>query len=92
MVERIKPFDDTINLLCRIVNENTEIVYVEEGIKNGGAGMITKNKLAENNIRVSRFEIVAIDDSFVIPDYLCEIYDYAGLSAEKISMHFEVEK
>lgn len=92
LVERIKPFDDTINLLCRIVNENTEIVYVEEGIKNGGAGMITKNKLAENNIRVSRFEIVAIDDSFVIPDYLCEIYDYAGLSAEKISMHFEVEK
>ncbi len=91
LVERIKPYDETLALLSEISNENTQFVYVEEGIKNGGAGMITESRLLELGVRVSRFDIVAVDDNFVIPNTVCDIYDYAGLSAEKIAKRFEVE-
>lgn len=91
LVERIKPFDDLIELLSRIVDGKSEIVYVEEGIKNGGAGMITRSKLFEVGSKPLRFEIVAIDDNFVIPESVCDIYDYAGLSEKKLAKHFELD-
>ena len=91
LVERIKPFDDTLTLLSKITNADTQIVYVEEGIKNGGAGMITRSRLYEMGIKPHSFKVVAIDDNFVIPDTLTDIYDYAGLSPEKLINHFELK-
>ena len=91
LVERIKPFDDTLALLSSIATPNTHFVYVEEGIENGGAGMITRSKLTDMAVDYYKFDVVAIDDDFVIPDTVCDIYDYAGLSAEKISKYFEVD-
>ncbi|MBR5449297.1 MAG: hypothetical protein IKV43_04830, partial [Clostridia bacterium] len=91
LVERVKPFNDTLDLLAKIVKDDTQIVYVEEGIKNGGAGMITRSGLYEMGITPHKFEIVAIDDNFVIPDTLTDIYDYAGLSPEKLINHFELK-
>lgn len=90
LVERIKPFDDTLEFISSISTANTHFVYVEEGIENGGAGMITRSKLTDMSVEYYRFDIIAIDDNFVIPDTVCDIYDYVGLSAEKISKHFEV--
>ena len=90
LVERVKPFDDTLNLLAKIAKSNTQIVYVEEGIKNGGAGMITRSKLYEMGVTPHSFKVVAIDDNFVIPDTLTDIYDYAGFSPEKLINHFEL--
>ncbi len=90
LVERIKPFDDTLDLLKTIVGQDTQIVYVEEGIKNGGAGMITRSRLYEMGVTPHNFKVVAIDDNFVIPDTLTDIYDYAGLSPEKLINHFEL--
>ena len=90
LVERIKPFDDTLDLIKTIVGQDTQIVYVEEGIKNGGAGMITRSRLYEMGVAPHSFKVVAIDDNFVIPDTLTDIYDYAGLSPEKLINHFEL--
>ena len=52
---------------------------MEEGIKNGGAAMITANMLRERGINC-KFDIVAIDDSFACPDSLCDIYDHIQMS------------
>ena len=32
-----------------------------------------------------RYEIAAIDDNFASPDEQCELYDYLGLSPEKLA-------
>ena len=64
-------------------------MYVEEGIKNGGAAMITRDLiLGDANIRCASFDIAAIDDSFAVPSELCELYDYVGLSPEKLAKYF----
>ena len=89
LVERIKPYDILSAFIASIITPNMNILYVEEGIKNGGAAMITESKLtALGKLSGVHFEIFAIDDSFLLPDTICDIYDFAGLSAEKISKFF----
>lgn len=89
LVERIKPFDDTLKLVSAVARDDTRFVYVEEGIKNGGAGMILHSLLCENSVAYASYEIIAIDDNFVIPDTICDIFEYAGLSPERLASHFE---
>ena len=36
----------------------------------------------------ARFDVAAIDDDFLSPTERCDIYDYAGLSAEKLAAYF----
>lgn len=86
LVEKIKPYDQTVALIARLGSGAKQIVYVEEGIKNGGAAMITKTLLSERgfDFRKTDFDIIAIDDSFASPESKCDIYDYVGLSAERI--------
>ena len=65
------------------------MVYVEEGIKTGGAASITQNLLYESGkLDNVTFEIAAIDDNFANPTELCDLYDYVGLSANKIASYF----
>lgn len=86
LVERIKPYDEPVSLIAKLTSGAKQVVYVEEGIKNGGAAMITKAMLSERgfDFNKTRFDIIAIDDNFATPDSKCNIYDYVGLSAEKI--------
>ncbi len=86
LLEILKPYDEISIKLSNYIRGAKKIIFVEEGIKNGGAGMIIKNKLSESgfDFNGASFEIAAIDDSFVIPDHICDIYDYAGLSIEKL--------
>ena len=48
--------------------------------------MITGSVLAELGFDFSSttYDVIAIDDNFAAPDYCTDIYDYVGLSAEKI--------
>ncbi len=89
ITERIKPFAPLVDFISSFVGEDTHILYAEEGIKNGGAAMITRSLLAERGVKVGRFDIAAIDDDFISPVERCDIYDYAGLSAERLADFFE---
>ena len=89
IVEKIKPYLPTIEFMKGILSSGSHVVYVEEGIKTGGAASITQNLLYEagalDNVK---YEIVAIDDNFVNPRELCDLYDYVGLSTDKIASYF----
>ena len=86
LVEKIKPYADSCSLIYDLVSSADHVVYVEEGIKNGGAAMITGNTLCEMGFDTSKatYDIIAIDDNFAAPEEPTDIYDYAGLSSEKI--------
>lgn len=87
-VELIKPYAPAVEIIESVMKNGASILYVEEGIKNGGAAMITKNMLSERGVDTREFSIFAIDDSFANPTEKCDLYDYVGLSAEKIAEHF----
>ncbi|MBQ3016738.1 MAG: 1-deoxy-D-xylulose-5-phosphate synthase [Clostridia bacterium] len=87
LVEKIKPYRDSVSHVAEYLLGVKKVLFVEEGIKNGGYSMITESKLKENGLIAKEVitKIVAIDDNFVIPTEKCDIYDYIGLSAEKIA-------
>ncbi|MBQ8719699.1 MAG: 1-deoxy-D-xylulose-5-phosphate synthase [Clostridia bacterium] len=86
LVESIKPYADAVDKIYPLVRGAERIIYVEEGIKCGGAAMISRSELYERHPDLkSRFDIIAIDDSFASPTEPCELYSYLGLSAEKIA-------
>ena len=90
LIERIKPYEPTADFLSSVVRKSTHIVYVEEGIRVGGAGMNTENILQSRGLlRDARFDIAAIDD-FANPDHTCDLYDAVGLSAQKLVEQFIV--
>ena len=89
LIEQIKPYNSTLSYILDAVRDGTHIVYAEEGIKNGGAGMITRNMFFScNTYSGVRFDIAAIDDDFLLPSELVDIYDYAGLSPMALSKYF----
>ena len=87
LVEKLKPYTESVRLVSRYISGASYVVFVEEAIKNGGYSMITESMLRSEGLIASgvKTDIAAIDDNFVIPGEKCDIYDYAGLSPEKIA-------
>jgi 1-deoxy-D-xylulose-5-phosphate synthase len=89
LVERIKPYAPAVECIAQLLGEHSHVVYVEEGIKYGGAAMITRDSLTEMGaLSRVKFEIAAIDDSFATPKTPCDLYDYVGLSGEILAVYF----
>ncbi len=87
LVETLKPYDRTAEIISRMLSSCQRVVYVEEGIRNGGAAEITRHELERCGVDFSSLEyrIAAIDDNFASPDSPCDLYRYVGLSAECIA-------
>lgn len=90
LLELLKPYSTAARLILPFLKGVKHIVFAEEGIKNGGAGMLIRDELLKQGFDFSacRYEIAAIDDNFASPDRLCDIYDFVGLSPEKLSQKF----
>ena len=89
LTERIKPYEPLVHFITDILEPYSHVVYVEEGIKNGGAAMITRALAFDTEtLKGIKFDTVAID-GFANPEIKCDLYDYVGLSEEKIAAHFE---
>ena len=85
LLETIKPYGLIADKLMPIISSAKRVVYAEEGIKNGGAAEITREELILRGMASDiEYRIAAINDSFVIPDELCDIYDFVGLSSQKL--------
>ncbi len=89
VVEKIKPYYDVCEIILALIRSGTHILYAEEGIKNGGAGMLTREYLlGKDNLPEYTFDIAAIDDTFLVPAEPCDIYDLAGLSPDALASYF----
>jgi 1-deoxy-D-xylulose-5-phosphate synthase len=87
LLESLKPYGRVADKLLPLILSARRVVYAEEGIKNGGAAEITREELVLRGFDQSRTEyrIVAIDDNFASPKNICELYDFIGLSPEKLA-------
>lgn len=82
LLEALKPYDVLKDRLRPVLSSARRVVFVEEGIKNGGAAMIFGELISG---AVKDYSIAAIDDNFASPTERCDLYGFVGLSAEKIA-------
>ena len=85
LIERLKPYESIAKEILPYIKAADSVVFVEEGIKNGGAGMLLASALSKitRNGYFSNYQIAAIDDNFASPENVCDLWEYVGLS-EKI--------
>ena len=87
LLEVLKPYDYSARSILPYISGARRILFAEEGIKNGGAAMLTRDALDALGFDFGTCEylISAIDDNFASPTEVCDLYDYVGLSAEKLA-------
>ena len=81
LLERLKPYNEIAKTILPCVKEAKKIVFVEEGIEYGGAGMLLKNELDKIS-DIQNYKIAAIEDNFASPNYKCNLWEYVGLFKE----------
>ena len=87
LLEVLKPYNIVARSILPYIKGARRIVFCEEGIKSGGAAMLLREELIKLGFDMTGCEyiIAAIDDNFASPDTPCELYDYVGLSPEKLA-------
>ncbi len=86
LLETLKPYERVAAAVSGILSSAERVLFVEEGIKNGGAAEIFGESLRSMGaLKNTDYRISAIDDNFASPDRVCDLYDYVGLSADKIA-------
>ena len=87
-LEKLRPYKNTAELILPYIKDAEKIVFVEEGIKNGGAAEALREELTALGYDTKSYNIVAIDDSFASPNERADLYDWLGMSPEALSKHF----
>ena len=87
LVEQLKPYGVSVERIAPLIEGAKCVLFVEEGILAGGYSMIAESMLRLEHPELSSvsFDIAAIDDSFAIPEEICDIYDHLGLSAKRLA-------
>ena len=89
LLEKLRPYKKLAELVMPYLSGASKIVFVEEGIKNGGAAMLLREELSALGYDFfAEYKIVAVDDNFASPDTPCDLYDYLGMSCEALMRHF----
>ncbi len=88
LLETLKPYDLPADRIASLLPSGpAAIVFLEEGVKNGGAGMLTLDKLCERHaakMANKKTKVLAIEDSFVVRTQEESIYRTAKISANDV--------
>ncbi len=86
LLEKLKPYKDTASLIADMLpSGECKVIFLEEEIRNGGAGMILSDTMRDMPIMKNKTtDILAIDDSFVENLSDGGIYEAAGIDASQI--------
>lgn len=88
LLETLKPYSVVADKVAALLPKHAAaVIFLEEGIKSGGAGMLTFDALHERHgalMANKQTSIVAINDNFVIPTQNEPIYRTAGISANDV--------
>ena len=86
LLEKLKPYKDTAAIIASMLpNGEGKVIFLEEEIKNGGAGMILYDTMRDMPIMKNKTaHILATDDDFVESKAGMSIYEAAGIDAARI--------
>ena len=92
LLETLKPYAIAADRIAKLLPANAAaIVFLEEGIRNGGAGMLTFDALQSRHADLmanKQTEIVAIDDRFVVRKSDEPIFKTAKICAKDVLRTF----
>ncbi len=86
LLEYLKPYDAIAEEVEKVIPDICKkIIFLEEGILAGGAGMLLYEKLRSRQFMKNiSYDIMAVDDNFAVRDCDDDVYSCAGLSSEHI--------
>lgn len=90
LLEALKPYDVTAErILPLLPSGDALVIFLEEGIRNGGAGMLLFDRLTSRADRAGKMKnkttaILAIDDHFAIQHKNESIYKTCRISSEDV--------
>jgi transketolase C-terminal domain/subunit len=88
LLEALKPYDRTAEAITALLPKGVKkVLFLEEGIKNGGAGMLLSDKLSLPD--GCRYTVLAIDDVFDTDRSTGNLYADFGLGREDILAAFD---
>ncbi len=85
LLEELAPYEKTAKALLPYLSRASLVLLAEEGIENGGAAMILKEKLTSLGLPAERIVLRAIADTFATPETPVDLYDSLGLSAKALA-------
>ena len=88
LAEALAPYDVLAARVTLAVKKDIPIFFLEEGIRDGGAGMLLGERLSRvfaEAGRVLRYRILAIDGHFAIPDTLADLCEYCGIDGVSVA-------
>ncbi len=91
LLEQLKPYELTYNSIKDFVNKASVCIFVEEGIKNGGAGMLIREEIIKDKGSAENYFIRAIDDNFVCSEAECDPYEYLGLDSKSLYEEMKIK-
>ena len=83
LLESLKPYDKTALKVLPYLSSGAPTVFLEEAILDGGAGMLLSDRLRDCGY-TGTVKLLAIRDSFVIPEAPTDIYEYAGIGTDAL--------
>lgn len=88
LLTQIMPYNDVCRSILPYIKDAKRIVFVEEGIRSGGAGMMIRDTLARMGVSPF-FDIIALDSGFAFGEKQKTLYESVGLSSDKIAERIE---
>ena len=88
LLETLAPYASTAERLLPHLTSAGRIVFLEEGIRDGGAGMLIGDRLATLGV-TAPYTVLAIDGHFASPDHITPLRTYCHITAEDILAQFE---
>ena len=89
LLEVLKPYEKTAELLLPYLRNTRRVLFLEEGVRDGGAGMLLGDRLRAAMPKVD-YSILAIADHFAEPDAPVSLREYCGISAIDVAKHFDM--
>lgn len=87
LFELLAPQSEAVERILPYVTGVPRLVFLEEGIRAGGAGMLCLDALRARGVQ-AECHLLAIDGHFADPKELCELRPYCKISAEDVAKIF----
>ena len=87
LLERLKPYGALSKALMPYLRSAPRVLFLEEGIHAGGAGMLLGDALSAAGL-TAPYSVKAIRDHFASPDVPVDLRAFCGIAAEDVAKPF----
>lgn len=88
LIETLAPYDALSSRVLSLLPDAVPVFFVEEGVRDGGAGMLLGDRLRrafEEKKQPLSYHILAIDGHFASPDIPVPLRAHAGIDGETVA-------